>query len=209
MQIMPFTEFRQFAKPGCRVPLVGEIPLDLDTPLAVYKTFQNEPYRFLLESVERGEKWGRYSFIGLYPSLVFKASADRLDELRKAMNEYRFVPVPGLPLFPGGAVGIVSYDAIRSFEKIPDRGRKGESLPDLFFILPRILLVSDSFGQSLKIVYDARISKASSVKAEYERGCRMIKGVAAKIKARRPDRPKRSKALKAPKWTASMTPAEH
>ncbi|HEX5036703.1 MAG TPA: anthranilate synthase component I family protein [bacterium] len=207
---MPFAEFRKLAKPGCRVPLVGEIPMDLETPLAVYKAFEKEDYRFLLESVERGEKWGRYSFIGLYPSVVFKASADRLDELKKTMNQYRFVPTPGLPIFPGGAVGIVAYDAVRSFEKIPDRKTKGVDLPDLYFVVPQILLVSDSYQQTLKIVYDARIAKASSVKSEYERGCRMIKKVAAAIAARHPAQSRKAaKREEKPHWKASISSEEH
>lgn len=208
MRVASFEEFKKFAKPGCRIPLVATIPLDLDTPLAVYKAFEKEKYRFLLESVERGEKWGRYSFIGLYPSTVFKGSADRLDELKNLVHSHRFVSVPGLPLFPGGAVGIVSYDAVRSFERLPDLKREGVDLPDLYFMVPQILLVSDSFGQSLKIVYDARIDSKSSVKTEYEKGFRLIKKVAAQIAARKPERS--AKPIKAsPRWMQSLTREEH
>jgi len=209
MRLSSFQEFKKVARPGCRIPLVGEISFDLATPLAVYKAFEKEKYRFLLESVERGEKWGRYSFIGLYPSRVFKAGADRLDELKAALNEFRFVPSGDLPLFPGGAVGAVAYDAIRSFEKIPDLGRKGVDLPDLYFIIPQVVLVSDSFSQTLKIVYDARISKASSVKAEYERGCRMIRKVAAQIANYRLGRAKPVRKSVLPKWKQSISEAEH
>lgn len=208
MKIASLQDFKKLAKPGCRVPLVAEMPLDLDTPLAVYKAFEREKYRFLLESVERGEKWGRYSFVGLYPSTVFQESADRLDELKKIVHSHRFVSVPGLPLFPGGAVGIVSYDAVRSFERLPDLKRKGVDLPDLYFMVPQILLISDSFEQSLKIVYDARIDSVSSVKKEYDKGCRLIKKVAAQIAARKPER--RAKPVKAsPRWTQSVTREEH
>jgi len=206
---MSFMDFKKLAKPGCRVPLVGEIPLDLETPLAVYKAFEKETYRFLLESVERGEKWGRYSFIGLYPSVVFKAGADRLEDLKKALHRFRFVSVPGLPIFPGGAVGIVSYDAVRSFERIPDLKRKGVELPDLYFMIPQILLASDSYEHSLKIIYDARIVTASSVTSEYERGCRMIKKVMTQIASRKPERLKTAKAKPAIKWTASISRAVH
>jgi len=210
MKILSFNEFKKYARPGCRVPLVAELPLDLDTPLAVYKAFEQEKYRFLLESVERGEKWGRYSFIGLYPSTVFKASADRLGELKKLVDAYRFVTVPGLPRFAGGAVGIVGYDAARSFERLPDRKHTGLDLPDLYFIVPQILLVADTFEQSLKIVYDARIDSKASVKAEYEKGVRLIRKTAAAIASRKPERRSaKRKGAKPPRWTASLSREEH
>ncbi|HSA58707.1 MAG TPA: chorismate-binding protein [bacterium] len=210
MRIASFEEFRKRARPGCRVPLAGEMPLDLDTPLAVYKAFESEKYRFLLESVERGEKWGRYSFIGLYPSVVFKAAASRLDELKKILHQYRFVPVPGMPIFPGGAVGIVGYDSVRSFERLPDLKHPGLDLPDLYFIVPQILLVADTFEQSLKIVYDARIDSKASVKKEYEKGVRLIRRTAAAIASRKPERrPAKRSASKPPRWTQSLSKEEH
>ncbi len=211
MYIVPFEEFRKKAKPSCRVPLVAEIPMDLDTPLAVYKAFEKEKYRFLLESVERGEKWGRYSFIGLYPSSIFKAAAGRLDDLKAILNRYRFVDVPGLPRFPGGAVGLVGYDSVRSFEKIPDLERKGLDLPDLYFIVPQILLVADTFEQSLKIIYDARIDKTSDVKSQYAAGLKLIRKAISTIRSRKPEKEKafKKRSVKAPSWTQSLTRKQH
>lgn len=223
MQITSFPEFKKIARPGCRIPIVGELPMDLLTPVAVYRCFEREKYRFLLESVEGGEKWGRYSFIGLHPSAVFasrgkrvevtcegrktvRESDDPLGLLKELIHRFQFVAVPGLPRMTGGAVGLVSYESVRFFERLPDLKKPGLDVPDLYFIVPQVLLIVDSFEQSLKILYDARIDPKTSLKKEYEKGKRLIERVARSLRAsldceRRP-RP-------APRWKASMTREKH
>lgn len=226
MRMISWKEFRKMARPGCRVPLVATQPLDLETPLAVYRAFEGEKHRFFLESVERGEKWGRYSFIGLFPSVIFKAhgesielirdgrktqfsSSDPLSELKKLLFEYQPVMVPGLTLpMTGGAVGLVSYDMIRFFEKIPDLGKKGLTTPDLCFLIPEILLIADSLEQTLSILYDARIDSAAAVKKQYERGRLLInkvhRSLARGISSRKkPVRPQKIR------WKASLGEQEH
>jgi anthranilate synthase component 1 len=205
------------------VPIVGEYPLDLDTPVALYKCFEKEPYSFLLESVEGGETWGRFSFIGLSPSVVLRGkgrqveitqgskrttidAADPLAELKKVLHAYEAVAVEGLPRFSGGAVGWISYDMVRFFERIPDRGKKDITTPDLAFMIPQILLIADSFAQTLKIVYDARIEKGESLQTIYQRGVRMIQKTARQISRRPVDRPK---ATSAPRWKASLSQETH
>ena len=202
MRITPFSTFKEMARPGTRVPIVGELVNDLDTPVALYGNFAAEKYSFLLESVEGGEKWGRYSFVGLSPAGVFKSegkkveilekgkkrtmtSEDPLGELKKLLGRYQFVEVPGLPRFTGGAVGLVAYDMVRVFEKLPEKARKVPSVPDLYFIIPEILLIADSFEQTLKVVYDARIDNPSSIKKEYERGVTLIRRTVRTLEKRR------------------------
>ncbi len=124
MQITPFAQFQKLARPGSRVPLVARLKTDVETPVSLFARFQKEKYAFLLESVEGGERWGRYSFIGLYPALIFKSRGERvevvhgkqrrivkskqpLEELRKIHQRLAFVGDPSLPRFPGGAVGFV------------------------------------------------------------------------------------------------------
>ena len=230
MRLMSFQDFKKIARPGggvpVRVPLIGEVPMDLVTPLAVYKAFEKERHRFLLESVEGGEKWGRYSISGLYPSLIFKSrgrgveilengkkrsfeSSDPLNELKKCLGRYRFVDLPGLPRFTGGAVGYVSYETVRFFERIPDLrkpGKPGIEIPDLYFVIPQIVLVTDALEQKLLIVYDARIDSPAKVKGEYEKGRRLIEKVWRAIHA---GRDRAAKKLPLPKWKASITEREH
>jgi anthranilate synthase component 1 len=223
MRLTSFETFKKLARPGSRFPIVGEMINDLDTPVALYRNFSKEKYSFLLESVEGGEKWGRYSFIGISPSTVFRSEGNRvtllegmkrstrevedpLGELKSILNRYRFVPSPDLPRFTGGAVGSVSYDMVRFFEKIPDRGRPDSGVPDLYFVVPQILLMVDNLEQTLKIIYDARINKAdnaASVKKEYEKGCRLIRKVARQLERR----VKTPALLKSPpiRWKANLT----
>jgi len=109
-----------------------ELPGDLDTPLSAYLRLRPGPYSFLLESVEGGEKWARYSFLGTDPMMVLSAKNGRitlrraggrvierlpdgnpLDALRTLLAEFQPVPVPGLPRFQGGTVGYLAYDMVR------------------------------------------------------------------------------------------------
>ena len=123
-------EFRRLAAGGNLVPVYAEVAADLDTPLSAFLRLRPGPYAFLLESVEGGEKWARYSFLGSDPAMVFTAKGRRLtvrhrdgrvetikaanpfEALRDLLTRFKPVPVPGLPRFQGGAVGFISYDKI-------------------------------------------------------------------------------------------------
>src|SRR3954469_846198 len=116
-------EFRDLAGQGNLVPVFAELPADLNTPLSAYLRLRPGPYSFLLESVEGGETWARYSFLGTEPRLVLTAKNGRitlrhadgrterrpdgnpLDVLRGLLRDVKPVAVPGLPRFQGGAVG--------------------------------------------------------------------------------------------------------
>ncbi|HOH30122.1 MAG TPA: anthranilate synthase component I, partial [Candidatus Hydrogenedentes bacterium] len=138
MIVPSLDEFRKLAHDNALVPVYKEILADLETPVTAYlKVARNASYAFLLESVEKADTIGQYSFIGANPSIVFRAkgmegvilrngkeepfsSENTLNELRKHMARYQPAPVPGLPAFHGGAVGYISYDQVRQFEKLPD-----------------------------------------------------------------------------------------
>src|SRR5215470_13594157 len=132
-------EMGALAARGNVVPVYREILADLDTPVSAFLKIHRGPYGFLLESVEGGEKWARYSFLGTEPARVIRIRGrtleietpgggtetrtvdDPLDALRGILREYCPVAVPGLPRFAGGAVGQVGYDMVRSFERLPVR----------------------------------------------------------------------------------------
>jgi anthranilate synthase component 1 len=141
------------ANPGSMVPVSRELLEDTLTPVvALLRLRARSRSAFLLESVEGGERIGRYSFLGMDPFARISASGDRVtwegwggasgpeaegnffDVCRRAMEIYRAVPVKGIPPFAGGAVGYIGYDAIRYIEKIPDRHPREEGcLPDAAF----------------------------------------------------------------------------
>ncbi|MES2202282.1 MAG: anthranilate synthase component I, partial [candidate division FCPU426 bacterium] len=141
MTIVPdFKSFQSLAAKGNLIPVRLELPADLETPVSAFAKLTRwgkAKRSFLLESVEGGEKVGRYSYLGVDPDIVletrarkgqewvggkkrsFEVAKDPLEELKTRMAAYRPVAVPGLPPFWGGAVGYLSYDCVRFFEKIP------------------------------------------------------------------------------------------
>src|SRR3990172_6494494 len=152
---MTDAEFARLARAGYnRVPLVLETFADLDTPLSVYLKLANQPHTYLLESVVGGERFGRYSFIGLaagtrlevrgsecsefeHGKLKSRAhSDDPLQFVRQYLARFRAAAQPGLPRFCGGLVGYFGYDTIRHIEK----KLAGHDKPDALGV-PDILLL--------------------------------------------------------------------
>lgn len=107
------------------IPVCRELLADTETPVSVLARFADHENAFLLESVEGGETWGRYSFIGVDPQLLATAEhsapgADGLtDVLRAVYRDVRPAAPPGLPRFFGGAVGFLAYEAVHAFERLP------------------------------------------------------------------------------------------
>jgi len=182
--------FRQVAKPGALVPVYREILADLETPVSAYlRIARNQHCAFLLESVERADQVGRYSFLGANPSVIFRSkgkkvtitrngiessydSKNPLNDLRDLMAAYKPVSVPGIPEFHGGAVGYMSYDQVRFFEALPDNNPDELDLPDLYFMITDTILIFDHVENIIKIVSNAHIQ--GSVDAAYNDAVRKI-----------------------------------
>ncbi|MBN2231670.1 MAG: anthranilate synthase component I [Deltaproteobacteria bacterium] len=154
-----------------RWQLMGrEVPADLDTPLSLYARYAGRSHSFLLESLEGGERWGRYSIIGAEPVAVLRqrgteltlargenvecrvVSPDPLVPLRALLAEFDLPPVSGLPRFFGGAVGCLAYDTVRAFERLPDEPPDDAGFPDSLFMIPGLLLVHDNLKNSLLVL---------------------------------------------------------
>ncbi|MEN8200606.1 MAG: anthranilate synthase component I, partial [Thermodesulfobacteriota bacterium] len=167
-----YQDFEKSAESSCLVPVYCTIISDLDTPLTLFaKIGAEESHSFLFESMEGGEKWGRYSFIGIDPLLTFaskeevidvesfkgdlservKLSGDPLETLKKILEDFKAAENDALPRFCGGAVGFLGYDMVRFMEELPDERQKLD-FPDSSFMIPRIVLVHDSFKQSVTVV---------------------------------------------------------
>jgi len=152
--------FIEKAKKGNLVPVFREIMADMETPVSAFKSIDKEGPVFLLESVEGGEKWGRYSFLGVEPKLVFrgkgeeieiiedkkkkKITGDPIEILRQILSKYRPVVTDGLPRFYGGAVGYIGYDTVRFFEDLPDLSPADISVYDAVFVITDTLLIFDN-----------------------------------------------------------------
>ncbi len=171
MIVPTLEEFRSLAKSGKLVPIYREVFADLDTPVSAFRKIDEGPYSFLLESVEGGETWGRYSLLGSRPSLVFIARGNRceihqggmvipctrhpIEELDDLLRRHQAVALPGLPRFCGGAVGYFGYDAVRWFEKLPERAKDDQQLPDAVFLFGDVVSVFDNLSHTLKVVTHA------------------------------------------------------
>jgi anthranilate synthase component 1 len=187
------------SKEGNLIPVYREIMADLETPVTAFMKIKDSPYAYLLESVEGGEKWGRYTFLGSQPHVVIRGTgrtveilqgrkkkilknqSDPLGVLRDYMNHFRPVEVEGLPRFFGGAVGYLSYDIVRFFEALPDYHKPGLGLPDLYFLITDTLLIFDSAAQKIKVVSNASLHGTSPEKA-YRTAVRRIEGLIAKLR---------------------------
>ncbi|MFC2065515.1 anthranilate synthase component I [Chloroflexota bacterium] len=149
-------EVRQLKKQGNLVPVYQEISADLETPVSAYLKIASGNYSFLLESVEGGERLARYSFIGTEPSLIRKTGAgnpvDPLLLVEKEFEQFRLVPVAGLPRFHGGMVGYLSYEVARYFEKLPAPEHDPLGLPESLLMMADTLLVFDHLTHKIKVV---------------------------------------------------------
>lgn len=164
-----------------RIPLVRELPGDLETPLSVYLKLANAPYAYLLESVVGGERFGRYSFIGLPARTVLRVRAhvltvetdgqvvenyslaDPLAFIGEFQARYKAAPVAGLPRFTGGLAGYFGYDTVRYIEKRlasdhrKDQPPKADALhtPDILLMLTEELAVFDNLAGKLYLITHA------------------------------------------------------
>ncbi|HSO72559.1 MAG TPA: anthranilate synthase component I, partial [Thermodesulfobacteriota bacterium] len=153
-----FETFAALAQQGNIVPIYREIMGDQETPVLAYKKLAQDSKSFLLESVEGGEKWGRYSFLGLHPSLVIKVQgnlvavrdkrgeeryeqvSDPFAVIRQVLGRYQAVSLPDLPRFFGGLVGYLSYDMVRYIERLPELAADG-GIPEAILMLTDHLLI--------------------------------------------------------------------
>ena len=171
---MTEAEFQRLAAQGFnRVPLIAETFADLDTPLSLYLKLANRSNTYLLESVEGGERFGRYSFIGLAAQVRLRAvgrlvtvthgdavversqSADPLEFVREFLSRYRVAELPGLPRFCGGLVGYFGYDTVRWIEPRLSAGwLKPDPIgcPDMLLLLSEELAVIDNLSGKLYLV---------------------------------------------------------
>ena len=174
---MTEAEFRALATQGYnRIPLVLESFADLDTPLSLYLKLAHQRYTFLLESVVGGERFGRYSFIGLPAKVrlrvkgsnvevedpggvIERHDGDPLGFLREFLGRFRAAPQAGLPRFCGGLAGYFGYDTVRHIEPRlaghkPDNPGALDDLPDMLLLLTDELAVIDNLaGKIYLIVY--------------------------------------------------------
>ncbi|MEE8581355.1 MAG: anthranilate synthase component I [Myxococcota bacterium] len=180
-------QFEVLAQRGNLVPVVRDVLADLDTPLSLFRRLDDGRTTFLLESIEGGEKWARYSFIGVGARAIFRATGrdveweeegrterfqapgDPLEVLRDKLAAFQ-PALPEdieLPPFLGGAVGMIGYDWVRFIERIPDENPDELELPDLWFVFPEVVVVYDNVRHRALIVHPVHLPKGADPAERY------------------------------------------
>jgi anthranilate synthase component 1 len=190
-----YDAFKKFADQGNLIPVYREIMADIDTPVSALMKLGSKSHVFLLESVEGGEKWGRYTFLGSDPRIIFevkgedvlihengkvncrKHQGDPLKFLKNLLTVYRPVPLNGLPRFFGGAVGYLGYDMVRYFEKLPSRINDDLKTDDSVFIITDTLIIFDNVRHTIKVVSCAFTENCNDLKIVYDETINKIDGM--------------------------------
>jgi anthranilate synthase component 1 len=195
-------KFLDLARQGRLCFVYREWLADADTPVSLFARLGRGPYSFLLESVVGGEKWAQYSFAGVRPRAVIRAKgkdvevlrpdgngfsvAERmrvdnpLDYVANALSALKPAVPPGLPRFFGGAVGFLSYDMVRHFERLPERVPDELGLPDLCFALTDTVVVFDNLRGTLKVVASVDVAGQDPGKA-YDEACAKVEDICARL----------------------------
>lgn len=157
-------EVENLAKDSNLIPVYREINADLETPVSAYLKVARPPYSFLLESVEGGENIARYSFIGTEPMEVITTgvgceygAVDPLVLIEKALSRFKLAKAEDLPRFNGGAVGYLSYDTVKYFERLPSVSSDPLGLPESVFMLTTTFLVFDHLRHKIQVVSHAHV----------------------------------------------------
>ncbi len=194
-----FKEFSRLAREATLVPVVKSVSADLLTPVSAFLAIaEKEPHAFLLESVERGEQIGRYTFLGARPYMRVRARQGTVEiergrrrevlrdnvfqVVKRLLREHRPAIVPGLPPFTAGAVGYFAYDVVRQLEKIGEHAKDDLALPDAELMFFDRLLAFDHLRHQIHIMAAADVFRESPRKA-YDRALRDIAALERKLAA--------------------------
>ena len=191
--------FRTLSSLGNLIPVYREIMADMDTPVTAFKKLDDGRFSFLLESIEGGEKWGRYSFLGSSPSLIVRSkgnlveiiengvttaltSADPLGCIRDILARFTPVEVEGLPRFFGGAVGYMGYDMVRHFEHLPTNKPALLDAYDAYFLITDTIVIFDTMSQKIKVVSNAHLDGNKSIEQAYHEATDNIDAIIRRLR---------------------------
>ncbi|MBX2885969.1 MAG: anthranilate synthase component I [Granulosicoccus sp.] len=220
-------QFLDYASRGYnRIPLSKEILADLDTPLSTYLKLAAGPRSYLLESVQGGEKWGRYSIIGLPCDIRLEVRGkkmcffagesktdereveDPLDEIRKYQTRFNVPDVPGLPRFTGGLVGYFGYDTVSHIE--PHLGANNTKdpvdAPDILLMVSEEVIIFDNLSGRLSLLVHANPEDPNA----YENCLARLEQLERSLRTRLPEQPEspRAKSLVESEIVSSLPQAE-
>jgi anthranilate synthase component I len=194
-------EIRRLREQGNVIPVYKSVIADFLTPVSAFlKLEKDQPYAFLLESVEGGETVARYSFLGCDPFLICRyrkgqPSSEFMQNLRNTLQRFRSVSVPNLPPFTGGAVGYFGYDMVRTIEDIPDTGRDDLGIDDAALMFYKTVLAFDHLRHQIHIISNLLADESTDpLETQYAKAQQEIERIESLL--RTPVEPPVSKANK-------------
>lgn len=190
-------DFLRLAKMHRVIPVFREIIADAETPVSAFQKLSIDEHSFLLESVEGGERLGRYSFLGCNPSKivishhgkvsvedgkgkeieVIDDNRDPLDVLKEMIDVCNPAIPQDLPPFFGGAVGYLNYDSVRHFEDIPKTVEDDLDLPEMVFMFVDTILIFDHLTHRVKIVANVHLDQEGTLEDLYDKAVERIESV--------------------------------
>ncbi|MBD3271359.1 MAG: anthranilate synthase component I [Elusimicrobia bacterium] len=197
------SEFKKLARKGNVVPVFTHILADRDTPVSIYEKLAGaSPYACLLESIEGGERWGRYSFIATSATTIIaingrtvtvkrnnrvvrtETTANPLALLQRLLKSYRPVTIPHLPRFWGGTIGFMGYDMVRTIERLPDRHAPMPGIPDGLFFVSDHVVIFDHVSHKAYVVSCVELKKGMKLDRAYRAAVRTINDTVKRIARR-------------------------
>lgn len=205
-------DFRKLAKAHTLVPVYRTVTADLETPVSAFlRIAADEPEAFLLESVEGGERIGRYTFIGIRPyrkivargtdieftdgKRVRRVTGDVFAELKQALGEHKPAQVPGLPPFTAGAVGFFAYDVVRQIERLPATAVDELGVPDAYLMFFDEIVAFDHVRKEIFLIITADLKRQKDAAAAYASAVRRLNGLEKRLANPLPVVKKRRKPL--------------
>jgi anthranilate synthase component 1 len=203
-------EFLNLTRQGNLIPVYREILADMETPVSAFCKIDDRKSAFLLESIAGGEKWARYSFLGVGSGRAFRcrgehyeilengepvesgASSNPLTELKAFLAPYQPVSLPELPRFFGGAVGYLGYDMVRHIEALPSLNEAEIGAYDSWFLITESLLIFDNMQQKIKVLSNVHLREGDDPQTLYDEALKRIDGMVAKLRKPLPARSART-----------------
>ena len=198
MEKTDFNRFKELSTKGSIVPVFQELPADMETPVSVLERFADDENVCLMESVEKSETFGRYSFLGVNPKALFtvedgvpfmtlggqrlklKFKKYPLDALRTILAGKKLAKDNALPPLPGGAIGYLCYEAVNMFEKLPPP-KKPLDTPVCAFMLTDEIIAFDNVRHTMQVIVNVHLDNYASLNDAFEAGERRVQALVERI----------------------------
>lgn len=218
--------FLELTRQGNLIPVYREILADMETPVSAFCKIDDKQSAFLLESIAGGEKWARYSFLGVGSGRAFRcqgeryeimengrqvesgATANPLDELKKFLSPYQPVSLPELPRFFGGAVGYLGYDMVRHIEALPSLKDAEIGAYDSCFLIAETLLIFDNMQQKIKVLSNVYLRAGDDPSSLYDAAVERIDQMVSCLRKPLPVRTGQTRSTESSELISNFTRAD-